>query len=307
MSLKCKNNTTANPYWLGIDGGGSKCKAVLVNQQGDILGEGIAGPGNPIHGFEQATKSIIESATIAITQAKAQDAQLRDLSLADIPAGVGLAGVNLPHLRQQMLDWHHPFAEFYLTTDLQIACLGAHDGQDGGVIITGTGSCGFSYVKGQGNILGAHGFPHGDKASGAWIGLEIVKKVLLTCDELAADTTMKTVLFSYLNCSDATELVTKIAHYKATDYAKLAFIGFDQAKLGDEQASLIIQEAATYVEQLADKIWQFGAERLSLIGGIAKPLSSWLAPHVEEKVKPAKMPPEIGAVLYAQQQNQILN
>lgn len=55
--------------------------------------------------------------------------------------------------------------------------MGAHTRDEGAVMIAGTGSCGYSFVNGKATILGAHGFPFGDKCSGAWIGLEAVKAV----------------------------------------------------------------------------------------------------------------------------------
>ncbi|MFT5296315.1 MAG: glucosamine kinase, partial [Colwellia sp.] len=126
-----------NEIFLGIDGGGSKCKAILMSNDNKILGTGIAGPANPLHGYEQAINSIAESAKLAL-----KNAGIDESELGNIIAGVGLAGVNLPVLFEQMSNWQHPFKKMYLATDLLIACLGAHDGKDGAVMITGTGSCG---------------------------------------------------------------------------------------------------------------------------------------------------------------------
>ena len=64
--------------FLGIDGGGTKCKAILVNNDNEILGTGISGPGNPLHGFEQATRSIQTSAELAI-----KDAGLTNVHLSE--------------------------------------------------------------------------------------------------------------------------------------------------------------------------------------------------------------------------------
>ena len=89
-----------NELFLGIDGGGSKCKAIIMNKDNEILGTGISGPGNPLHGFEQATYSITDSAKLALA-----DAGLAHIELSEIIAGVGLAGVNLPVLFDQMAAW----------------------------------------------------------------------------------------------------------------------------------------------------------------------------------------------------------
>ena len=78
------NNIKNNQLFVGIDGGGTKCKAIIVNRCNDIVGPGVAGPGNPLHGFNQATHSIEQSARLAL-----QDAGLKDTPLSELIVGVG--------------------------------------------------------------------------------------------------------------------------------------------------------------------------------------------------------------------------
>ena len=290
-----------NQYFLGIDGGGSKCKAIVVNAQNQVLGTGISGPGNPLHGFEQAVNSIVESAQLAL-----KDAGLNDLSISDIPAGVGLAGVNLPVLFEQMSNWEHPFKQMFLTTDLLIACLGAHDGGDGAVMITGTGSCGFSYVDGHPYIVGAHGFPHGDKGSGAWFGLQAAKQVLLSLDGITTQSSMNEKLLALLDVDNGVDLVEAIAGNPATYYAKLANLVFDSAEEGDKLALSIVKEGAGYISDVARQLWKKNPPRMSLIGGLTPRIQPWLDDDIKEQLSEPLSPPEMGSVLFAQQQLALL-
>jgi len=290
-----------NQYFLGIDGGGSKCKAIVVDAQNQVLGTGISGPGNPLHGFEQAVNSIVESAQLAL-----KDAGLNDLSISDIPAGVGLAGVNLPVLFEQMSNWEHPFKQMFLTTDLLIACLGAHDGSDGAVMITGTGSCGFSYVDGHPYIVGAHGFPHGDKGSGAWFGLQAAKQVLLSLDGITTQSSMNEKLLALLGVDNGVDLVEAIAGKPATYYAKLANLVFDSAEEGDELALSIVQEGAGYISDVARQLWKKNPPRMSLIGGLTPRIQPWLDDDIKDQLSEPLSPPEMGSVLFAQQQLALL-
>ena len=164
------NPVARHPLFIGIDGGGSKCKATIVDANDNVLGTGIAGPANPFHDYQQTIISIVESAQQALTAA-----QLPAADISRLVAGVGLAGVNVPKVFDKMLHWQHPFGQMFLTTDLHIACLGAHQGRDGAIMITGTGSCGYSHINGETIMVGGHGFPHGDKGSGAWLGLQAVQ------------------------------------------------------------------------------------------------------------------------------------
>jgi len=291
------SNDKKNELLLGIDGGGTKCKAIIMNKDNEILGTGISGPGNPLHGFEQATNSITESAKLAL-----EDAGLSHIKLDELVAGVGLAGVNLPVLLEKMLSWQHPFKSMHLATDLLIACLGAHNGNDGAVMISGTGSCGFSCIDGKHGIVGAHGFPHGDKSSGAWFGLQAVKQVLLSLDGLVPQTAMTPLLLAKLNCEDDTGLVEVVATQKATFYAQQANLVFDAAEQGDAVALSIVAEGAEYINDMAKTLAAKKPPRMSMLGGLTARLKAWLGEDIRLMLEAPIEPPEVGAVLFARQQ-----
>ncbi len=280
--------------FLGIDGGGSKCKAIVMNENNEILGTGVAGPGNPLHGFEQATHSITQSAKLAL-----EDAGLSHVDLSELYAGIGLAGVNLPVLFDQMLAWQHPFKQMFLATDLHIACLGAHQGEDGAVMIVGTGSCGFSYIDGQEFIIGAHGFPHGDKGSGAWFGLQAAKQVLLSIDGVVEPSIMNDELLTKLGCENDTALVEAIAGKTATYYAQLANLVFDAANRGDKVALAIVKEGAEYINSIARTLWRKQPSRMSMIGGLTIRLKPWLDKAIQAQLSEPLNAPEVGSVLFA--------
>lgn len=291
------SNDKSQALYLGIDGGGSKCKAILVDANNTILGTGIAGPGNPLHGFEQATNNIVECARLAL-----KEAGLSDDSLSNIVAGVGLAGVNLPYLFEQVSQWQHPFKDMHLATDLLIACLGAHDGLDGAVMITGTGSCGFVHVDDASEIVGAHGFPHGDKGSGAWIGLQAAKQVLLALDDLVEPTLLSDSLLNHLSATGAIDMVEKIAGKPAAFYAQMAGNVFEAADQGDAVATAILEEGADYISRVARKLLKKQPPRLSLIGGLAPLLTPWLDQDIADELAEPLFPPEMGAVIFARKQ-----
>ncbi len=288
-------------FFLGIDGGGSKCKAIIVDADNKILGTGISGPANPLHGYEQAVNSITESAKLAI-----KDAGLAGLELKDVIAGVGLAGVNLPVLFEQMSNWQHPFKQMFLATDLLIACLGAHNGQDGAVMITGTGSCGFSYVDGHPYTLGGHGFPHGDKGSGAWFGFQAANHVLMSLDGLKADSVINNQLLNKLNVNNGLEMVETIAGKPAAFYAQMANLVFDAAEEGDEIAKEIVNEGASYISGIARQLDKQNPPRISLIGGLTPRIMPWLDKDIKDKLEEPVCPPEVGSVIYARQQLALL-
>ncbi|SHF01879.1 glucosamine kinase [Microbulbifer donghaiensis] len=282
--------------YIGIDGGGSKCRASIVDADNRVLGTGVAGPANPLHGYAQTIDSIVRSAALALAEAK-----LPPETLGELVAGVGLAGVNMPRLYSEMASWAHPFKKMYLTTDQHSACLGAHRGGDGAVIIAGTGSCGYAWVNGQSKLVGGHGFPHGDKGSGAWMGMEAVKYVLMALDGLAEDSRLKSEVLKTLDAGDANEVFEKIGGKSSSHYARIAVPVIECAEAGDPVAVAIVRDGAAYISDLADKLLELKPPRLSMIGGLAPRLRPWLAPHVVERLAEPLDAPEIGCVYFAQQ------
>lgn len=283
--------------FLGIDGGGSKCKAIVMNENNEILGTGVSGPANPLHGFEQAINSITESAKLALI-----DAGLKQIKLNELNAGVGLVGVNLPVLFEQMQGWQHPFKQMFLATDLLIACLGAHQGENGAVIISGTGSCGFSYVDGNEFMIGAHGFPHGDKGSGAWFGLQAAKQVLLSLDGIVEPSIMNDILLAKLGCKDDTSLVEAIAGKAAAYYGQLANLVFDAAEQDDKVALGIVTEGAEYLNSIARTLLARNPPRISMIGGLTPRLKPWLNKELQQQLSNPLNAPEVGSVLFARKE-----
>lgn len=282
------------PLYLGIDGGGSKCKAVIMNSAMQVLGEGISGAANPFHNLERAQQSISHAADLALI-----DAGLSPGLKSELLAGIGLAGVNLPKYFNLMNQWQHPFKSMRLATDLHIACLGAHNGKDGAIMITGTGSCGYVTNNGESLIIGGHGFPHGDICSGAWLGFKAVEKVLLSADGILPDTLLTKKIFSRLGCQDTNTLIETIAGNGATFYARLAIHVFDAADSDDAIAKQIIAEGCAYFEAVFAKLMATSPSKLSLIGGLKPKLLQWLNPEVSRLISEPVNPPEVGAVILA--------
>jgi len=289
-------NHTTEQLFIGVDGGGTKCRARIFSADDKVLGTGAGGPANPLHGQSQAKASILQAVEMALT-----DAGLPNSEAGNLIAGVGLAGVNLPSLFEVMNAWHHPFKKMYLTTDLHIACFGAHARDEGAVMIAGTGSCGYSFVNGKATIIGAHGFPFGDKCSGAWIGLEAVKAVLLASDNLGPQTRLSDLIGDHLQAKGVM-IVDKMGSAKSNDYAQLARFVLDAADAGDQVSMGIMREGAAYLSAVAEKLWDTKPSRMSLIGGLSGRLMPWLKPSIAASLSVPISQPEFGAVYFARQQ-----
>jgi glucosamine kinase len=128
---------------LGVDGGGTGCRARLSDAEGRVLGEGTGGPANIRFGIKESFAAVLHATDDCLEQA--------GLSLQDteIIACLALAGASEPTNLAAARTYNLPFSHTLLTTDAHAACIGAHGGKNGGIIVVGTGSVGWGIVGGR--------------------------------------------------------------------------------------------------------------------------------------------------------------
>lgn len=292
-----KDKYNNQQLYIGVDGGGTKCRAVLYSEQDGVLGDAISGPANALRGIAKAQQHIVEATDKALAQVG-----LPPEFKSQIIAGIGLAGLNLESCMVEMQQWQSPFKQTFYTTDLHIACIGAHQGKDGAVMIIGTGSSALVSENNQLVELGGHGFPVGDAGSGAWIGFKSIELTLKVMDGLLDGTKFTDEIAKVYQVATATDLAQTVSHFSPADFAKLAPIIVQFAKDNDPYALDIMQSGARYLSKLATKLLAGRNINLSLIGGLSPLISDYMEPAVVAQLKAPEQPPEIGAVLYAQQQ-----
>lgn len=286
--------TNSTDIFLGIDGGGTKCKARLEDAQGNLLAEATSGPANAAQHLMGSVAAVLEASEKAIA-----NANIKGLTLNRIHAGIGLAGINIPQVKQTFLKQSLPFASWHITTDLHIACLGAHLGQDGAIVIVGTGSSGIAIHNDQQLEVGGHGFVVGDKGSGAWFGKMAVSHCLETLDGITPNNILCEHVLSLLNCDNPYDLVSLTLEAKPAFYASIAPLILQLAASQQEDALLLVNQAATYINKLCHRLLIGNLNRISLIGGITQPLMPYLDNQLQAIIRPAKATPEQGAILYA--------
>ena len=283
-------------YFIGIDGGGTKTKVRFESDDGQIIGEGLSGPGNPAQSSDIAQASIIEASLKAVAHAG-----LAADVLSRTTACLGLAGVNIPKYNSIAKGWMLPFQHTQLTSDLHIACAGAHAGGDGAIIITGTGSSAFLSVDNQHQYFGGHGFPVGDKASGAWIGLRAISLTLEAMDGFIEKTDFIYAVCDFLKCTSTSDMVAEVLQYKSKGYAELAPLVIQYAQQGDPSASNIMEEGALYLNKLMENMRALSPARFSILGGLAPLWATWLTEHNQQCLSPSLSQPEYGVIALARQ------
>ena len=282
--------------YLGIDGGGSTCRARIEDGSGRLLGEGISGPATTRIGVEKAWRSIMEA-----SEAAAAQAGLKREDFSRLHAGIGLAGLGRRGAEPALKGIAHPFASVCFISDGMAACLGAHSGADGAIVVAGTGSVGVGLIDGREIRLAGYGFPISDEGSGADIGLQVVRLALRAADHRGDTSPLLSEVLSAFD-HDPYQAVAWSEEARAADYAALAPLVLRHANQGDPIGRRIVERAADAIGDLLDMFLARGIDRLSLVGGLSEAIAPWLTPDLRGRLKRPDADAIAGALLVARRQ-----
>ncbi len=284
--------------FIGADGGGTKTKIQVEDQKGNILGVGRSGPGNIRTSVKNSWNSIMTGLHEALDQA---GLKLDDPGYA-FHAGFGLAGYEVPEAIREFLNCPHPFKTIVLESDAIIACLGAHAGEDGSIIIVGTGVHGCAVYQEDIIHVGGWGFPHGDEGGGAWLGMEVVRLTLRSVDGRAHVTPVCEAVLNKFG--GVTELVTWAVQATPGDFGTLAPLVIEYAGKNDAHAVLLLESAAAEIDLVAQALENAVDDarlNLSLFGGIAPHIKNRLSPGVQKRLVDRQFDATRGAIFLIRQ------
>ncbi len=231
------------PVVLGVDGGGTRTRAALVDARNHVLGEGESGPSNPL-------RVGVAGAAAAVREATEQACEAAGVRRTEIAAAqVGLAGVRRLDLRarvREALMAALNLSALEVATDADIALYGATGGAPGLVVIAGTGSicCGLN-GKGRRACAGGWGPLAGDEGSGSWMarrGLQAVARATDGRDDLTA---LAEAACAYFNVAAPDDLSTAIYAANMTNDRLAGFARHvvEAAKARDAAARIIVADA----------------------------------------------------------------
>jgi len=267
-------------FVLGIDGGGTSCRAALATADGVVLGRAKSGAANIRTDLTGARTNIVEAARQAFLAA-GKDPQL----IPQTPAILGLAGANVGTYRQQ-LEAILPFSKSRVETDAEIALEGAVGAGDGGMAILGTGTAYMARKHGKSRAIGGWGFQVGDQGSGARIGRDLLEQTLLAHDGIRPGSPLTDAMLGVFrnNPEDVVEFTTNA---KPGDFGGFAPKVFDHAEKGDPVANWILDKAVADVEASLGALDLADDAPLCLLGGLAPLYAPRLSARYQALLRPA--------------------
>lgn len=304
-------------FVLGIDGGGTKTLAVIVDEHGRFHGQGLGGPSNYDDVGIAATQTSIEQAVAAARQA------------ANLPEGpfaaafLGMAGVvsatdraiittiaqNLNLAAADAVGVDH---------DCRIALAGGLSGRPGMVQIVGTGSSTFGInAAGEAWRVGGWGQLISDEGSGYWMGVQALRTAVCAYDGRLPATLLLDKVQAQLQLTHMNDIMHRIYSdgLSRAEIAALSPLVIEAAQAGDAAACDLINQGT---QLLADCIlavakrlgFDNGPSELALVGGMFKAGEVFKRPFQEAvtarlplcQIFPAELPPVLGACVLAMQQ-----
>ncbi|MEP7076478.1 MAG: BadF/BadG/BcrA/BcrD ATPase family protein [Acidobacteriota bacterium] len=229
--------------FLGIDGGGTKTNAALMNAAEQVIAEGTSGPSNPLRvGVETAVSNISKALEAACDEG--------GLSRGDIVAAtLGLAGVRRQDIRERVRESfvkRFGIRSVTVVTDAEIALYGTTLGKPGLVVIAGTGSiCLGKNEKGKLAISGGWGPLAGDEGGGVGIAQAALHRVAKASDGRGVATALSEQASEYFRASGPENLIVAIYSPQVdnTRIAGFARMVVETALKGDKIAIEILHDA----------------------------------------------------------------
>ncbi len=299
-------------YVLGVDGGGTQTVCLLADLEGNVLGQGQAGPSNfQAVGLNEAIDSIEQAIRTAMGGMPMTSSPIVDAIC------LGLAGVDTPQdeeLIRRHIEIRHIARQVCVVNDTEIALIGGVGGERGVAVVAGTGSAAFG-CNGQGHKVraGGWGWILGDEGSAFDIGRQGLRAVVRALEGHGEATALIETLMQQWHLTKPNELTASLRArtWSRSDVARLAEWVSQTALPGDGVAGQIMTRAGEDLGVLTTRVIEQlhlrGEFSIVLTGGVFRAGALIREPlqRTVHAVAPAAQlalpihPPVLGAVFMA--------
>lgn len=278
-------------YLIGVDGGGSGTR-VKVSHYNEVtpIAAAEGAPSALGQGVEKAWRSIMKT----IAQAFANE-NMSVPMLSECAIGLGLSGANNILWKNEFYLRNPGFQKILVDTDGYTTLLGAHNGLPGVIVAVGTGSVGMVMrPDGERKSVSGWGFPSGDEASGAWMGIKAAALAQKTFDGRRMPSALCEAIKK--QCGESPEAFLQwLGSAQQNAFATLAPLIFESATRDREAYELLIEagrEIALMVHSLDPK----GELPLSICGRLGEALIAFVPEDIRRRHRSAHGDSTMGAL-----------
>jgi glucosamine kinase len=250
------------PFYLGIDGGGTKTRCVLGDET-TVLATAMSGGSNIIRlGETQAREAVHAAIRQVCASAKISPDQISAIC-------IGAAGAARPEIAAKVrsvvaeLISKKSQTKIDVVGDTEIALEAAFGAGPGVIAIAGTGSIVYGRDnKGRTVRAGGWGFAVSDEGSGHWIGRNAISAILSAHDsahdsaqdsahDQGRETALTAMIFAAWKVSSIDELVQQANSTPPPDFPRLFPIVLRADEEGDPIARGLLADAGVKLSNLA--------------------------------------------------------
>jgi glucosamine kinase len=279
-------------HLIGVDGGGTGTRVAIADLDGNELARAHAGPSGLINGIENAWASIINAINDAFAHLDRPMPAFSQMAI-----GLGLAGIHNKQWAAHFAEKNPGFALMQLETDAYATLLGAHQGVPGGIIAIGTGSVGEALLlDGTRCEVSGWGFPSGDEASGAWIGLRAANYAQQVLDGRVEGSEFAQAVIQHCG-GHRDAMFAWLAAANQGSYAQLAPLVIAHADQKNPVAEKILNEAGMEIMKMVSALDPTHLLPIALCGSLAQPLKPYLSAHLLDRLVVPKADAVAGALL----------
>jgi len=284
---------------IAIDAGGTKARFALYDENGTIL-KSIEHPS--LHPLQIGYTKMAQALRYGV------DTLCENESVDFISFGLAGYGMN-PKIRKSIenaIKKQFPNEHYSIQSDVDCALMSALKGNDGIMVISGTGSIALSQSQGVRSRVGGWGYWIGDEGSAFWIGKQVLSAFSKMADGRLKKSALYDCVMDSLVLSEESELIKILSEHKRPKeaIASLARVCYIASTKNDKHAIKIFRDAAFELAQLIEVSLKKNPElkTIRLSGGvfesgevILNPLRELLPKDLD--IQPISQPPLYGAYL----------
>lgn len=270
-------------YIIGVDGGGTKTEAVAYDLSGEVIAKSLTGFGNLVNGKDEALRNITTSIEDIVN--KLGDSGLKGLYL-------GIAGSEVgDHAEIIYKEVRNKFGiDPIVMNDGDLALKALLEGEDGILVIAGTGSTAFGVRDNRQSRCGGWGHLLGDEGSAYKIAIEAFKRMIHEEDFGIERSELSQAILDKMNITRVDEIVGFIYSATKDEIASMAGLVSVYAEKGDKFAIGVLANEGREIAKAAERVYrklEFDECKIGLVGGVirkSKYLREAFESYLNEKV-----------------------
>lgn len=251
-------------YIIGVDSGGTKTEAVIYDLDGNECQKITTGFGNMLVDYENGLENIKLAIKKILAEQNPDNCQLLVLGLAGIDSG-GLRKV----LTEELAVFQVPIV---LLNDAQLAHYALLQGEEGILVIAGTGSVCFGKSQDEWYRVGGWGHLFGDEGSGYYIGKLAIQQALAEFDLDQEPGILTQRLYTHFEVTTVLELIKVVYKLTKDQLAEIAQLVAEIAQVDPVAAEMLSKSGkalAKEVEKTVRKMrLDYQAVSISLNGSV---------------------------------------